>query len=75
MDSRGGYVSKILCVKTKEFGPLGGGEGACAGHVPSRSANGVIQLIHCIVLWIQHENYVGKLKMKHKYDSRRSLNL
>ena len=25
MDSRGGYVSKILCVKTKESGPLGGG--------------------------------------------------
>ena len=24
MDSRGGYVSKILCVKTKESGPLGG---------------------------------------------------
>ena len=23
MDSRGGYVSKILCVKTKESGPLG----------------------------------------------------
>ena len=25
MDSRGGYVSKILYVKTKELGPLGGG--------------------------------------------------
>ena len=24
VDSRGGYVSKILYVKTKEFGPLGG---------------------------------------------------
>ena len=24
MDSRGGYVSKILYVKTKELGPLGG---------------------------------------------------
>ena len=24
MDSRGGYVSKILYVKTKEFGPWGG---------------------------------------------------
>ena len=32
MDSRGGYVSKILYVKTKESGPLGGG--ACAGHPP-----------------------------------------
>ena len=25
VDSRGGYVSKILYVKTKELGPLGGG--------------------------------------------------
>ena len=25
VDSRGGYVSKILYVKTKESGPLGGG--------------------------------------------------
>ena len=25
MDSRGGYISKILYVKTKESGPLGGG--------------------------------------------------
>ena len=24
MDSRGGYISNILYVKTKEFGPLGG---------------------------------------------------
>ena len=24
VDSRGGYVSKILYVKTKELGPLGG---------------------------------------------------
>ena len=24
VDFRGGYVSKILCVKTKESGPLGG---------------------------------------------------
>ena len=31
MDSRGGYTSKILCVKMKESGPLGG---ACAGHPP-----------------------------------------
>ena len=35
VDSRGGYVSKILYVKMKESGPLGG---ACAGHAPSRSA-------------------------------------
>ena len=25
VDSRGGYISKILYVKTKESGPLGGG--------------------------------------------------
>ena len=31
VDSRGSYVSKILYVKTKESGPLGG---ACAGHLP-----------------------------------------
>ena len=31
VDSQGGYVSKILYVKTKELGPLGG---ARAGHAP-----------------------------------------
>ena len=31
VDSRGGYVLKILYVKTKEFGPLGG---ARAGRAP-----------------------------------------
>ena len=31
VDSRGSYVSKILYVKTKELGPLGG---ARAGHTP-----------------------------------------
>ena len=31
VDSRGGYVSQILYVKTKESGPLGG---ACAGRAP-----------------------------------------
>ena len=31
VDSRGSYVSKILYVKTKELGPLGG---ACAGRAP-----------------------------------------
>ena len=31
VDSRGGYVSKILYVKTKELGPL---EGARAGRAP-----------------------------------------
>ena len=39
VDSRGSYVSKILYVKMKESGPVGGG--ACAGHAPSRSANAV----------------------------------
>ena len=38
VDSQGGYVSKILYVKTKELGPLGGGGGACRAH-PPRSAN------------------------------------
>ena len=36
VDSQGGYVSKILYVKMKELGPLGG---ARAGHAPPRSAN------------------------------------
>ena len=31
VDPRGGYVTKILYVKTKESGPIGG---ACAGHAP-----------------------------------------
>ena len=31
MDFRGGYVSKILYVKMKELGPLGG---VCTGHAP-----------------------------------------
>ena len=31
VDSQGGYVLKILYVKTKESGSLGG---ACAGHAP-----------------------------------------
>ena len=37
VDSRGGYVLKILYVKTKELGPL---EGARAGRAPPRSTNG-----------------------------------
>ena len=37
VDSRGGYVSKILYVKTKELGPLGGGH--APGASPPRSAN------------------------------------
>ena len=36
-DPRGSYVTKILYVKTKESGPVGGG--ACAGHAPPKSAN------------------------------------
>ena len=31
VDFQGGYISKILYVKTKELGPLGG---ACAGCTP-----------------------------------------
>ena len=30
VDSQGSYISKILYVKMKELGPLGG----CAGHTP-----------------------------------------
>ena len=36
VDPRSGYVSKILHVKTKESGPVGG---ARAGRAPPRSAN------------------------------------
>ena len=36
MDPQGGYVSKILHVKTKESGPVGGGR---APGAPPRSAN------------------------------------
>ena len=36
VDPRGGYVSKILHVKMKESGPIGG---ARAGRAPPRSAN------------------------------------
>ena len=36
VDPRGGYVSKILHVKMKESGPVGG---ARAGRAPPRSAN------------------------------------
>ena len=37
VDPRGGYVSKVLYVKMKESGPVGGG--ARAGRAPPRSAN------------------------------------
>ena len=40
VDSRGGYVSKILYVETKESGPLG----ARAPGTPSRSANATSRL-------------------------------
>ena len=43
VDSRSGYVSKILYVKTKESGPLGGVRRAR----PPRSAND----IHLILTW------------------------
>ena len=43
VDSRGGYVSKILYVKMKEFGPLGG---RVPGMPPSRSANGTDKAIN-----------------------------
>ena len=34
VDPRGSYVSKILHVKTKESGPVGGGGGGRAGRAP-----------------------------------------
>ena len=39
MDSRGGYILKILYVKTKESGPLGG---RAPGICQCRSATGLI---------------------------------
>ena len=41
MDYRGGFVSKILYVKTKKLGPLGGR----APGAPPRSANAYIYLL------------------------------
>ena len=41
VDSPGGYVSKILYVKTKELGPLGG------GRAPPRSANAIYNIRFC----------------------------
>ena len=38
VDSRGGYILKIVYVKTKELGPLGG---HAPGAPPPRSANAV----------------------------------
>ena len=43
VDSRGGYISKILCVKTKGSGPLGG---RAPGICQCRSANGFISEIN-----------------------------
>ena len=42
MDSQGGYISKILYVKTKESGPLGGGR--APGNCQCRSATGILTL-------------------------------
>ena len=50
VDPRGGYVSKILYVETKESGPLGGGgvRGASANIDPPM----VIDLLPVLLLWI-----------------------
>ena len=49
VDPRGSYISKILHVKMKESGPIGG---ARTGHAPPRSANeSVITLSRCSYLW------------------------
>ena len=42
VDPRGGYVSKILHVKRKESGPVGGAR-------PPRSANALVKLIPLII--------------------------
>ena len=47
VDSRGGYLSKILYVETKESGLL---EGACAGHAPSRSANALLVVSNLVLM-------------------------
>ena len=47
VDSRGGYVSKILYVKTKELGPLGG---RAPGAPPPDPANGVYIVIMSPIL-------------------------
>ena len=41
VDFRGGYVSKILYVKMKELGPLGGAR-------PPRSANAICDTLHVL---------------------------
>ena len=46
MDSRGSYVSKILYVKMKELGPLGGG--AHQAH-PPRSTNVSVLVLNSTV--------------------------
>ena len=39
MDPRGSYVSKILHVKTKESGPVGGARAGCAPLDPPMNSN------------------------------------
>ena len=49
VDPRGSYVSKILHVKMKESGPVGGG--TCQAH-PPRSANACDVFWDCVVTCI-----------------------
>ena len=53
MDPRGGYVPKILHVKTKESGPVGGGR--APGAPPPRSANGPLD--KCVQTELKFSNF------------------
>ena len=54
VDPRGGYVSKILHVKTKESGPVGGGR--APGAPPPRSANARGWNV-CVIHALVHSNH------------------
>ena len=53
MDPQGGHVSKMLYVKTKELGPLGGR----APGAPPRSANAALGKIRVILF--RYVRYIG----------------
>ena len=55
MDSRGGYVSKILYVKTKESGPLGGGVRRASANVDPPMV--WMELIHLQTMFFQLNCY------------------
>ena len=50
VDPQGGYVSKILHVKTKESGPVGGrAPGAPPLDPPMKGYQGAILVVRCVV--------------------------